>query len=585
MQPAADALGPYQPGASCFHSHRSSGPLASRFDRSERCGECQQRAWPAVWGLACAALFLFTLTAGCVRSQPRADLVIINGAEAGSLDPATVLGVEELRVVMALFEGLTRNDPVTGRPVPGLAERWDISPDGLRYVFHLREGLRWSTGEPISARDVVESWARVLDPATASEYVGQLFYVRNAEAFYNGTITNRAEVGFAAPDDRTVVVQLESPTPFFLDLCAFQTLAVVPTDAIAKHGDAWLRAAPVPFSGPYTIEFWRVNDRIRLRKNPHYWDAAQTHLETIDLLPIGTPSTAFNLYDAGAADIIWDKDLLPAELFSTLRQRPDFHTFTYLGTYFLRVNVTRRPFQDARVRQALALAIDKPKLIEKIFKTGEPVASHLVPPGTANYDPAEGLGYDPERARRLLAEAGYPGGKGFPSFQYLVDSSGGGAARLHGKVAVELQAIWKQELGVNMEPRQMEKKVYLRAQTALDYDVARSSWIGDYNDPNTFLDLFMSGNGNNRTGWSHARYDDLLRQAHREPDLVRRAALMKEAETILVRDEAPIIPICFYNGFFFYNPARWQGIYTNILDLHPLGAIQRVQGATGKPGG
>ncbi len=528
-----------------------------------------------LFSLALAALLL-ALTGGCLRSESRADLVIINGSEPGSLDPATALGVEELRVVMALFEGLTRNDPVTARPIPGLAERWDISADGRTYTFHLRTNALWSTGDPITADDVVASWLRVLDPVTASEYVGQLFYIRGAEAFYQGQDTNRAGLGFRALDRHTFQVELENPTPFFLDLCAFQTLAVVPTQAIARVGDRWLRTPPVPVSGPYQLEAWRVNDRIRLRRNPRYWDAANTGLERIDLLPIGTPSTAFNLYEAGAADIIWDKDLLPAELFDTLRSRPDFHSFTYLGTYFLRINVTRPPFHDARVRQALALAIDKSHLIAKIFKTGEPVASHLVPPGTAHYDPPTGLGYDPDRARQLLAEAGFPGGQGFPSFQFLVDSAGGGAARLHGKVAVELQAVWKRELGLSVEPRQMEKKVYLRAQTALDYDVSRASWIGDYNDPSTFLDLFMSGNGNNRTGWAHARYDDLLRAAQREPDPDRRLRLLRDAETILVREELPIIPICFYNGFFYYDPARLAGIHPNLLDLHPLGAIRKL---------
>ena len=549
MQPAADAPGLHQPGAFFL-----------------------------------TLLVLAFSAAGCIRSEPRADLVIINGAEPGSLDPATVLGVEELRVVMALFEGLTRSDPVTARPIPALAERWTISPDGRVYIFHLRPGAVWSTGEPITARDVVDSWLRVLNPATASEYVGQLFHIKGAEAFYQGALTNGSELGFRALDDRTLRVELQDPTPFFLDLCAFQTLAVVPVQSIARHGDQWLRTPPVPVSGPYQLESWRVNDRIRLRRNPRYWDAANTHSERVDLLPIGTPSTAFNLYDAGAADLIWDKDLVPAELFDTLRRRPDFHSFTYLGTYFLRLNVTRRPFQDVRVRQALALALDKPRLIEKIFKTGEPVASHLVPPGTANYDSPAGLGCDPDRARRLLEEAGYPGGRGFPTFQFLFDSAGGGSSRLHGKVAVELQAIWLRELGISMEPRQMEKKVYLRAQTALDYDVSRASWIGDYNDATTFLDLFMSSNGNNRTGWANPRYDALMREARREPDIARRAQLMREAETILVRDEVPIIPICFYNGFFYFDPSRLAGIHTNLLDLHPLGAIRKLGPPPARPG-
>jgi oligopeptide transport system substrate-binding protein len=227
------------------------------------------------------------------------------------------------------------------------------------------------------------------------------------------------------------------------------------------------------------------------------------------------------------------------------------------------------------VRKALALTIDKRRLVEKILRGGEPVADHLVPDGTAHYQPARGLGYDPEEARRLLAEAGFSGGKGFPHCSYLFDSAGGGE-KIHEKVAVELQQMWREQLGVEFELKQMEKRVYQTAQKTRDYDVCRCTWIGDYDDPNTFLDLFRSDNGNNRTGWKNPRYDELIDEANKQVDLTRRAALLREAETILVHDEAPIIPIYFFVGFNYYNPARIKGVRSNILDDHPVNAIWRT---------
>ena len=520
---------------------------------------------------------LGTLTAfltGCTPSGPPADLVIINSVEPGSLDPATATGIEELRIVMALFEGLTRVDPITARPIPGLAEHWTISADGKTYTFHLRENA-WSTGEPITAGDVVYSWLRVLDPMTASDYAGQMFYLKNAEAFYNRRLKDPAQVGDRALDDHTVQIELVNPTAFFLDLCAFQTFAVVPRQAIEKFGDRWMRARPLPVSGPYQLEAWRVNDKVRLRKNPRYWDAANTGFELVDLLPISTPSAALNLYESGEVDIIWDKEAVPAELLEVLRMRPDYHAFNYLGTYFVRFNVTRRPLDDPRVRKALAMAIDKQRIVDKLRKSGEPVATHLVPPGVANYQSPPGLPHDPEQARRLLADAGYRDGQGFPTIEYLFDSSGGGASIIHGKIGVEIQQMWQRELGLKVELRQMEKKVFLKAQSSLQYDVSRSSWIGDYNDPSTFLDLFLSNNGNNRTGWKNTRYDELMRQANLQTDIARRAELLQQAESLLVRDEVPFIPLFFYNGFNYYNPERVQGIYPNILDLHPINAIRK----------
>lgn len=510
---------------------------------------------------------------GCGRDEPPADLVIANGGEPGSLDPATATTIEDLRVCMALFEGLMRVDPVTAQPVPGLAERFDKSPDGRTYLFFLRTNAVWSTGGRITAHDFVWSWLRVLDPATASEYAGQLFYIRGAEAYFTNKVRDPSQVGIRALDDFTLRVELVNPTAFFLDLCAFQTLYVAPRTVIEKHGDRWMRVRPLAVSGPYQLDQWRLNDRVRLRRNPRYWDAANTHCEVVDLLPLRTASTAFNLYQRGAADIIWDKELIPAELFPVLRGRPDFHSFNYLGTYFLRFNTTRPPLDDPRVRKALAMCIDKQRLIDKILKTGELVAQGLVPPYTSNHLSVAGLPFDPAAARKLLDDAGHPGGRDLRIIEYSVEAAG--PASPHAKIGVELQEMWRTHLGVKVELRQTEKQVHTKAQRSLDYDVSRSTWVGDYNDPNTFLDLFRSNNGNNRTGWKNARYDQLMDQAAVQPDLVRRAELLREAETILIHDEAPITPIYFFSGFNYYNPERVSGVYGNILDIHPINAIQK----------
>ncbi len=514
--------------------------------------------------------------AGCARREPPADVTILNGAEPETLDPAILTGQADMRVAQGLFEGLTQFDPKTSRPIPGLAWGWEVSADGKTYTFHLRTNLVWSTGQPIRAADVVYSWIRALSPATAAEYAGQLYYLKNAEAFNTGKIQDPSRVGVHALDPFTVQVELNHPIPFFLDICAMPITYVVPRQTIEKYGDRWLRARPLPCSGPFELVYWHLNDKVRLKKNPLYWDAARTQSELIDILPVGSANVALNLYEAGEADVVWDAALIPSELLDVLLKRPDFHTFNYLGVYFIRFNVTRKPFDDPRVRQALALAVDKERIVKKITRGGEQIASHLVPNGTANYNSPEGLGYDPARARQLLAEAGYPGGKGFPRFSYLFNASAGGGSKIHEKIAVELQQMWRDELGIHMDLRQVEWAAYLNDQSRLDYDLSRSSWVADYDDANTFLSMFTSNDGNNRTGWKNARYDELIRQANEQTDLKKRERLFQQAETILVRDEVPIIPLYFYVGINYFDTNKIRGIYENILDNHPLQTIRKV---------
>ena len=550
-------------------------PFANRaIGRNSLARFCFRPQWLHLGLLTSVIGLLFS---GCARREPPADLVILNANEPESLDPQIVTGVSEMRITKALFDGLTKLDPHHAAPIPALAERWDISPDGRTYTFHLRPNAVWSTGDPITGDDVVWSWFRALSPATAGDYAGQLFYIQGAEDWNSGKITNAAQVGIHALDNHTVEVKLNAPLAFFIELCSFPTLAVVPRTVIEEFGERWLHARPLPTSGAFTLGAWRVNDKVRLRRNPLYWDAVNTRSEVIDVLPTGSPNTALNLYETGLADIVWDKDLVPTELMDVLVKRADFHSFNYLGTYFYRFNVTRPPFNDARVRRAFALATDKARILSKLTKGAERLANHFVPDGVANYKAPAAPAFAPDEARKLLAEAGFPSGKGFPRMTYTFFSAAGGGAKLHGQVGIELQQMWRDVLGVEVELRQIERKVFYAAQSALNYDISTSSWIGDYNDANTFLDLFVGNSGNNRTGWKNPRYDALIREANDQTDLKKRAEIFRHAETILITDEAPIVPLYFYAGFNYFDPEKIGGIWQNILDEHPMQYIYKVK--------
>ena len=510
---------------------------------------------------------LCLLLAGCGASFQHADLVFLNGAEPETLDPALITGQPEGRVASALFEGLTSFN-AAAKPIPGVAARWEISPDGLVYTFHLRPDARWSNGDPVTAGDFLRSWLRVLAPETGSEYASQLYYIRNGRPFNEGKLRDFTQVGIRVLDPATLQVTLENPTPYFLDLCAFTTLLPVHTPSVERYPDDWAKPAHLICNGAYTLSEWRINDRIRLTRNPHYWNRAHVAMHTVDILPISKANTAFNFYAAGQADLMMDKGLVPNQLLDELKKRPDFHAAPFLGVYFLRFNCTRPPFQDFRVRKAFSLIVDKQNLVDKITRAGEKPAFSLTPPGTGGYEPPPGLSRDLEQARRLLAEAGYPGGKGFPRISYLYSEG-----ELNEGLAVELQAMFQRELGVTIDLQRQEWKVYLRSMSSLDYDLCRASWVGDYNDPNTFLGCFATGDGNNRTGWSSPSYDTLLAQAASEPDRARRFTLLAQAEHLLITQDAPICPLYYYVGIQFYDSTRLGGIQANLLDEHPLKAM------------
>ena len=503
----------------------------------------------------------------------RADLVLHNGPEPETIDPQILTGQADGRIASALFEGLTRFNPTNGTAMPGLASHWEISGDGLTYLFFLRPEARWSTGEPIEAKEVVWSWRRAVTPATAADYASQFFCIRNGRAIVNGELRDASQLGAEALDAHTVRVHLENPTPYFLELMASRVFFPVPQRAVERWGDQWIRAEPLPCSGPYQLLSWRVNDRFRLRRNPQYWDAAQVMAERIDILSGDNPSTALNLFLNGEVDLISDRKIIPGELGPELAARPDFHRFDYLGQDFIRFNTTRKPFQDARVRRAVAMSLDRSRITARITRMGERPSAAVTPAGTGGYHPPAGLSCDPATARRLLAEAGYPEGRGFPAIEYTFNVG----SRIYEQTGVEIQSMLREHLGIRVELRPLEWKTYLAEMSALNYDFIRGSWVGDYDDPMTFLDCFLSDSGNNRTGWKEVRYDRLLQAAAAEADPQRRLEILRQAETLLVEEAVPVTGLYSHVGLYAADPRKVGGIWPNRMDEHPFFSMRRIR--------
>jgi ABC-type oligopeptide transport system substrate-binding subunit len=499
---------------------------------------------------------------GSLATPHRQVLRFNLGTEPEMRDPGVMSGQPDGRFARLVFEGLVTNDPQTLEPRPGQAYRWEESADGLTLTFHLRPGLQWSDGTPLTARDFVWSWRRVLSPRTASRNAALLYPLRNGERFHRGELEDSTQVGVAAPDDSTLVVTLESPTAYFTYLAAFYTLVPVPRHVVERHGVRWTRREHMVGNGPFLWTYWRQNERYEFQRNPRFWNAQAVRLEKVVAYTVDDLNTSTNLYKSGVLD--WNPSgYIPSPYLPHMTHYADFRRGRYQGTYFYSVNCTREPFDDPWVRRALNLAIDRQAIARDLLKNSRDPWGRITPTGYPGYAGPEPVTYQPEKARECLAKAGFPGGRGFPKFSILFNTS-----EDHKRIAEAIQAMWKRTLGVDVELQSMEWGSYLQATTALEYDVARRSWIGDYLDPNTFLATLATGDGNNRTGWSSARYDDLLRRASRELDPARRFALLEQAEALAL-DEAPFLPIYHYSTNELVKP--WvRGIHQTALDVHPL---------------
>ena len=476
-------------------------------------------------------------------------------------------GTTDYNVLSALFEGLVGEDPVDLHPVPGVAARWDVSADGLTYTFHLRPNSRWSNGDSLTAADFVASWQRVLTPALAADYANLLYVLRGAEDFHKGNTNDFASVGVNALDPHTLEVELAYPAPYFLSLLQHWMWYPVHLPSIRAVGSptsrstGWARPGTLISNGPFSLSAWPQGERIEVTKNPLYWDAATVRLDAIHFHPFEGVDTEERAYRSGQIHLT---DALPiSKIASYRRDAPDqLRIDPYLGTYFFRFN-TARPFLDhPQVRQALTLAIDRHAIVDRVLRGGQIPSAAFTPADTAGYTPPPGLTTNPDRARELLAAAGYPFGHNAPVVELLFNTS-----ENHKLVAEALQSMWRTELGLTVELRNMENKTVLESRRAGAYDMLRSVWIADYADPTSFLEIWRSDSGNNYTGWANSTFDQLLENAAQTTDNAARFDLLHQAEDILL-NEAPVLPLYTFTHVFVKHPAV-QGWHPTLLDHHP----------------
>lgn len=499
-----------------------------------------------------------------------------NGSEPQGLDPHVVTGVPESKLIDALYEGLTRKNPWTLEPEPGAAASWTFSEDRRVITFKLQPEGRWSNGDPVTAHDFVWSWRRALDPAMGNLYAYMLYPVRNAEAYATGKLQDPGQLGVRALDDHTLEVTLAEPTPYFLQLLDHYSTFAVPRQVIEQFGEAtdrftrWTRPGNIITNGPFRLTEWKLNRRIVVEKNPHYWDAEAVQLNGVVFYPTENLVSEERMFRVNQLHYTND---VPLDKIPAYRAMPDspFVEAPYLGTYFYLLNTERPPLDDVRVRKALSLAVDRAKLARSVMHDLVTPAWSITPPGTLGYQPPKLFGYEPERARALLAEAGYPGGEGWPGLELTYNTS-----ESHRKVAVALQQMWKDVLGIEVTLSNQEWKVYLDSVSEMNFDMARRGWIGDYVDPNNFLDLYLSDGGNNNTGFSDPVYDEMiLERAPQAKTREERFRIFHAAETRLM-EEMPIIPVYTYASKHLKHPSV-KGLPPNLMDFVNFKTIRLEQ--------
>ncbi|MEM1167023.1 MAG: peptide ABC transporter substrate-binding protein [Planctomycetota bacterium] len=564
--------------------------------------------------IVAAAVLTLALAIGFAARPGRpAEFTIIGTNDFFTLDPATMTFSHDLRLSYAIYEQLVRLDNHGDfAPVPGAAESWSISSDGLTYTFRLRENARWSNGDPVTAHDFVFAWRRVLMPDTASRYISFLFHVRGARAFFgwrNEQLTAYREgdgersaeraaalldeaferfeqtVGVRALDDHTLVVELDTPVAYFLDLCSFGVLSPVHPPTIRAHErlsdetgiveiDAgWTKPGTIVVNGAYVPTRWAFKGGMRLEASPMWWNAEAVVSETIEYVPIEDPNTSVLAHLTGRGD--WHMGVTVSYLPDMLERKAagdeamqHIHAIAAFGTYFWSFNCRStladgrpNPFAEAGVRRAFAMAVDKQRLVDRVRRTGERTTDVFVPPGSiGGYDSPGGLAFDPGGARDQLAQAGWidrdgdgvpenSAGEPFPTVELLYSTGS-----YHDDIALAMADMWREALGVQSTLLGKESKLYRDDLRQGEFMLARGGWFGDYGDPTTFLDLNRTGDGNNIRGFSHEPYDTLLEQAARELDPASRMDLLERAEAITMREQVPLIPLWNYNVYYLFDP-------------------------------
>lgn len=501
-------------------------------------------------------------------------LVIGNSTEPEALDPQIVTGVIESNIIRSLFEGLCVEHPSKeGVHLPGAAESWTTNEDFTEWTFKLQPNGKWSDDTPVTTADFLFAYERILTPDMAAKYASMLYYLVGAEDFNKGKTTDFSTVGVKALDSHTLQFSLRASIPFLPDLTKHYTWFPVPKHIVLKHGEIatpnnpWSNDENLVGNGAFKLKTWKFNDQISVEKNPYYWDTENVKLEGIRFLPIVNKYTEARMffndqlhltYGLASEMIEYSKEKYP----ENLRQE------TYLGSYFLRTNVTRDQLKNKNLRKALAHALDSQAIIDYVLKGGQKAAYGLVPP-MGEYQPPRAKSYDPEKAKQFLSEAGITD----PSKVKLVLLT---TDREEAKIMAEaLQDMWKKHLGIHVDIQQREWKTYLDRMSKLDYDLAVGGWIGDYPDPTTFLDMWKKGDGNNRTGWFSDKYEATLSAAEKIQNPTERIRKLEEAEKIFL-DDMPVIPIFWYTSNYLLHPSvkGWEPL---LLNNHPYKFVELVQ--------
>ena len=499
-------------------------------------------------------------------------LLIANGTEPADLDPQIVTGAPESRIVLGLFEGLTRYDPTTLEPLPGVAERWELAEDGITYTFFLREDARWSDGVPVTADDFVAAFKRVLAPTIASENAQSLYYMAGAADFHEGRTTDPQAIGCRAIDDRTLEITAVRPTPFFINLLSGRSWLPIPVHVLEEHGamrrkgTPWTRSEHLVGNGPFVLTEWAPNQVITLSRNPTYWNRDAVGMDHVKFLAIESETGQDAAYRAGQVHLTTAVPLSKVEVYR--QEKPDELRIAPLsGTYYYSFNTTRPPLDDPRVRQALALALDREAITQEVTGAGEIPARHFTPDGIRGYvSKADGVTLDLDRARALLTAAGFPGGTGFPTMTLLYNS-----AENHRTIAEAVQQMWRRELGVDIQLENQEWRVYIGNMHNGNFDICRNGYVTAPNDPTSFLQSLRTGHGFNVSKWSNATYDELPTASLEERDPAKRALIFHQMEELAFA-EMPVAPVYHYTNKYLIRPEvkNWSDNLFNVLPLREV---------------
>ncbi len=531
------------------------------------------RLFASFFGLLCLVACGEKPLTNVEKGNAEQILHIANGNEPRELDPLLSTGSPEHNIHYALYEGLLKKNPKTLAVEPAVAERWEISEDGTRYRFYLRNTARWSNGDPVTAHDFVYAWKRSLMPAFGSEWAYMKYYIKNAEAFHQGKLEDPAKLGVTALDEHTLEVQLNYPTHFFLQMLDHNSYYPVHKATIEKHGAVdqaisnWTRPENFVGNGPFVLTEWKINEVIKTSRNIHYWDNTNIRLNGVNFYPIEDQQAEVRAFRTGQVHLTYTPQMAIEKISFFKENEPDVLRITpTYSVYHYEINVTKPPLNDPRVRRALAMAIDRETLVTRVSKGGERPTYNFIPSDPNGYTPPTLFSYNPEKARALLAEAGFPNGEGFPQIDILYNSQDN-----HRKVALAIQQMLNQNLNIQVQLTNQEWKVYLNTKRNLQHDLARAGWLADYLDPSNFLEVLYSLSGNNDTGWKHSEYDAIIEALQKTGDENERHRLFDQASKILI-EEMPIIPIYNYSDLNLVSP-NVKGWHDNVMHYHPYNRV------------